>query len=106
MKRILFIIMLAIACISVSAQDTTQFTREGKNFTKSYTLRTNKDTQTEYTYTIKGGIYNIWITPNGRCYIIRVSKNGNEYKQYLCEEIAREICKELGVTYVEPKNQQ
>lgn len=93
--------MASFVGLYAESNDSTQFVREGKNFTKTYTVRANKDTQTEFTYTIKGGIYNIWITPNGRCYIIRVSKNGNEYKQYVCEEIARQICAELGVEYKE-----
>ena len=37
----------------------------------------------------------------GSCYIKKVSKKtGNKYKQYLGEEISRDICKQLNVKYI------
>jgi len=105
MKKIIFLLAILFSALTVSAEDS-QFVRNGNNFTKTYTVRSSKDTQTEFTYTIGDSIYNIWITPKGRCYIIRVSRNGKEYKQYLCEEIARQICEALGVEYVEAKQSE
>jgi hypothetical protein len=38
--------------------------------------------------------------PSGSCYIKKISKkSGNEYKQYLGEEVSKDICKQLGVEY-------
>jgi len=93
--------MLAIASIcTINAQEVT---REGKNFTQVQTVKQSSDKKTEYTYTIKDKTYPVYITKNGRCYVIRTSKNGNDYKQYLDEQVARQICKELGVEYKESK---
>ena len=47
----------------------------------------------------KGNQYPIYIGTSGACYVVRVSKNGNEYKQYLGEEISRDICLKMGVAY-------
>ena len=47
----------------------------------------------------KGNQYPIYIGPSGACYVVRISKNGNEYKQYLGEEISRDICNKMGVAY-------
>ena len=47
----------------------------------------------------KGNQYPIYMGPSGACYVVRVSKNGNEYKQYLGEEISRDICLKMGVAY-------
>ena len=70
-----------------------------KNFTKVLQSDTTK-IQTEFTYTIKDIIYPIFVSKTGACYIKRISKKtGNIYKQYLCEEISKEICKELNINY-------
>lgn len=98
MKKILFALALIICAITISANDV-PYVREGTNFTKVQTLQQSTDTKTVYTYTIKDTAYPIWITKNGRCYIVRTSKNGNEYKQYLEENISREICNELNIEY-------
>lgn len=100
MKRVIFILTFALfaGVICANAQEVK---REGNNFTQVSNIKQANDTQTEYTYTIKDIVYPIWVTKNGRCYIVRTSKNGNEYKQYLEENISRQICKELGIEYVE-----
>lgn len=79
------------------------FQREGTTFTQVKSPNVSHDTLTKFTYVIKDFSYPIYITSNGRCYIIRTSKNGNEYKQYLAKEIALEICKELNIEYKETK---
>ena len=96
-KFIIFLLFSAFTTL-IYAQS---YTRSNNNFTQVTT--TTSDIKTEYTYTIKGVVYPIYITKNGRCYIIRTSKNGNDYKQYLEEDIARQICNELGITYKESK---
>ena len=48
----------------------------------------------------KGNTYPIYIGKTGSCYIKKISKKtGNEYRQYLGEEISRDICKQLNVEY-------
>ena len=94
-----FIILLLFSAF-ITLTYAQSYTRSNNNFTQ---VTTTTDIKTEYTYTIKGVVYPIYITKNGRCYIIRTSKNGNEYKQYLEEDIARQICNELGITYKESK---
>ena len=85
--------LLPFGCM---AQD---IVRNGKNFTKVYKKDTT-EIKTEFTYTIKDIIYPIYISKNGACYIKRISKKtGNIYKQYLGEEISKEICKELNIDY-------
>lgn len=51
----------------------------------------------------KGNQYPILVNPNsGRCFVIKVSgKTGKEYKQYLDAEVAKQVCKEIGIAYVE-----
>ena len=96
-KFIIFILLSAFITLTYAQS----YTRNNNNFTQVTT--TTSDTKTEYTYTIKDKVYPIYITKNGRCYIIRTSKNGKDYKQYLEENIARQICNELGITYKESK---
>lgn len=98
MKKIL--IILALICATFTYAETV-VERNGDTFVQTKTVTTSKDTQTKFTYEIKDTKYPIFITKNGRCYIMRTSKNGNDYKMYLSEDIARQICKELGVEYKE-----
>jgi len=104
MKRILFIIAAIVGSICVNAQTTvtndSSIVRNDNTFTQVKKQKSATDTQTSFMYEIKDTVYPIWITKNGRCYIIRTSKkSGENYKQYLCEEVARQICKELNVEY-------
>ena len=57
----------------------------------------DKDVQTSYTYTIRNTVFPIWITPTGRCYIIRTTEAGNQYKQYLPYEVCLQICAEMNI---------
>lgn len=100
MKKIivLLVAMIATMFICVNAQEVK---RDGDNFTVEKVLHQSNDVQTKYTFTVKDVVYPIWITKNGRCYIVRTSKNGKQYKQYLAKEICLEICKELNVEYKE-----
>lgn len=48
----------------------------------------------------KGKEYPILMSSTGSCFVIKVSsKTGKEYRQYLGEEISRDICARLGKTY-------
>lgn len=94
---VLFVIIAAVA--SASAQE--KYQRDGNNFVATQTVHQSTDIQTVYTYTVKDIVYPIWITKNGRCYIVRISKNGNQYKQYLEKDICLQICREMNIEYKE-----
>lgn len=106
MKQTLFYLALlfcavVICCVFSAKAFSQEVKRDGNNFTVEKTLQQSSDVLTAYTFTIKDEVYPIWITKNGRCYVIRISKNGNQYKQYLNKEICLQICKELNVEYKE-----
>lgn len=105
MKR-LFILAAVTLFVTVAvsaAQSDTTIIRQGNTFIKTVKVQESKTTSqlTPYTYEIKDEQYPIYITSNGRCYIVRISKNGNEYKQYIPENVAKLICLEMGVEYKE-----
>ena len=82
------------------AQD---YVRKGNNFEQVSTRNSSGTaTKTEYTWTdSKGNKYPIFITKTGRCYVMKISsKTNKEYKYYLKEDVAREICKEMKIQYV------
>ena len=101
MKTFLTILVIAFSIIFVQTVSAQEVKREGNNFTVEKTIQQSSDVQTQYTFTIKDTIYPIWITKNGRCYIIRTSKNGNQYKQYLNKDICLQICQEINIEYKE-----
>lgn len=110
MKKIFVAAVLFIAVLSgVSAQDNhksnNNVTREGKTFIAQGTKTKAENVKTEYSYTdTDGKTYEIWLSKNGRAFIIRVSKTGKDYyRKYLGEEISRQICQEIGREYVETK---
>ena len=57
------------------------------------------DTITSFTYSINDVVYPIFINPRGDCYIIRTSKNGIQYMQFLPKELCLQICAELNIEY-------
>ena len=101
MKSFLFAVIAMIFMSAIAYAQESNYKREGTNFTQVQPLKSSTDVQTMYTYQIKDDVYPIWITKNGRCYIIRTSKNGNQYKQYLSKDICLQICQELGIEYKE-----
>lgn len=108
MKK-LFVIaaILATALSGVNAQDNNKsnnMIREGKTFIAQGAKTKVENVKTEYSYTdTDGKTYEIWLSKNGRAFIIRVSKTGKYYRKYLGEEISRQICQEIGREYVETK---
>lgn len=61
--------------------------------------KTAKKTNEKHT-TKSGESYDIYLSQNGRAFVVRISKKtGNAYKQYLGEEKSRKICKKMGVEY-------
>ena len=104
MKKI-FILLVMLMGISImgAAQSPAKVERQGNTFVQvSSNNGGGSATQTQFTYKDKSDTeYPIFITANGRCFINKVSKNGNTYKKYLDEQTARTICAELGVEYKE-----
>ena len=92
MKKIILCILLALFCITISAE----VKREGNTFRVEQTTK-ESDTKTQYTWVDKdGNVYPIFITKKGACYIFRTSKKtGKEYKQYLPKNIQETIKQEL-----------
>ena len=92
MKKIILCILLALFCITISAE----VKREGNTFRVEQTTK-ESDTKTQYTWVDKdGNVYPVFITKKGACYIFRTSKKtGKEYKQYLPKNIQETIKQEL-----------
>ena len=85
---------------TISAQS---YTREGNTYISSTGERTMANNVIETDFKVKesdGREYVIYCSSKtGACFIKKTSRNGNEYKKYLGEEISREICKEINVEY-------
>lgn len=62
-----------------------------------------KPVETGYTWKDSKGVeYPIYLSANGRAYVMKVSgKTSKEYKYYLGEDISRQICAKIGIKYVE-----
>jgi hypothetical protein len=97
--------LAALMMLSVMGAGAQSFTRSGNTFAAVATTRTKAEPRkTVYTYKdTDGKTYPIYIGKTGSCFIIRTSKNGNEYRKYLGQEISSQICKEMGIEY-KPKN--
>ena len=92
------IVMGILACLLLinwfecSAQ---RVIKQGTVFVQKDSSRIKKDnpTLTKYVYqTTDGTKYPIYMSANGKCFIIRTSKNGKQYKQYL-PEITKQLSK-------------
>lgn len=98
MKK-LFILAAMLFALNCSAQ----VQRNGNTFSKGSSSRTyTKDTLvTQYSFSDRyGNVYPIIINKNtGSCYVWKTSKAGKKYKQYVGEEISREVCRELRIEY-------
>ena len=102
MKRKIITAFLLLAALGASAQGQQGYTRSGKTFiaVSNGKSRITISTPTAYTYKdTDGKSYPIYVGKTGSCYILRVSKNGNEYRKYLGKEISAQICKEMGIEY-------
>lgn len=94
MKKLFIIALLALS-MSAGAQT---IERNGNVFVqKNDTTFVNNGTPTDYEYQDKKGEkYTIYLSKNGKAYIVRTSKKtGRKYKQYL-PEVTKEIGKEGG----------
>ena len=97
-KFIIIIVALAAFSISSYSQDVV---RNGKTFEQVKKSSAKSEEKTGFTYKdSKGNTYDIYIGKSGACYIEKTSKKtGNKYKQYLGEEISRQVCQSLGREY-------
>jgi hypothetical protein len=83
MKKVLFMVVLALMVGTTYAQSVK---RQGNVFIEQKdTAFVNNGIKTKYTYKAKDGKeYPIFLSKNGKAYIVRVSKkSGKQYKQYL-----------------------
>lgn len=80
----LMLVGMTFWCAPIEAQNVK---REGKVFVQVSTGLKKGAKKTEYTYKAKDGkTYPIWLSANGKAYIVRTSKKtGKQYKQYLPE---------------------
>ena len=99
MKKII-IIIAALAAFSVTSYSQ-DVVRNGKTFEQVKKSSVKTEENTGFTYKdSKGNTYPIYMGKTGSCYIKKISKkSGNEYKQYLGEEISRQVCQSLGREY-------
>lgn len=99
--RRLLILMLLVLTIGLAANAQT-YTRSGNTFMSVKVERSKSEPiKTKFTWKdSKGKEYPVYISSNGSCFIIKVSKKtGDEYRNYLGPEISQQICKELGIEY-------
>ena len=99
MKKFI-VIIAAIAAFSVTSYSQ-DVVRNGKTFEQVKKSSVKTEENTGFTYKdSNGNTYDIFIGKSGACYIKKISKKtGNEYKQYLGEEISRQVCQSLGREY-------
>ena len=99
MKKFI-VIIAAIVAFSVTSYSQ-DVVRNGKTFEQVKKSSVKTEENTGFTYKdSKGNTYDIFIGKSGSCYIKKISKKtGNEYKQYLGEEISRQVCQSLGREY-------
>ncbi len=100
-KLIIIVAMVVLGAIATQAQEVV---RQGNTFIATKTTHVTDTTITQFKYQDSRGIeYPIIINNNtGRCYIYKTSaKTGKLYKSYMTEQVSREVCRELGYTYVE-----
>lgn len=83
MKKTLIILTLLFLGTISHAQTKVKQDEKG-NFIQVRENLPEKDKETGQTYTdTKGQEYKVYKSKNDKLYIVRVSKGGNEYKQYL-----------------------
>ena len=86
MKKLFLSIVLAMMAGTIFPQEVK---REGTTFVEVASTKVNltNATKTKYTYKAKDGKeYPIYLSKNGKAFIVRVSKkSGKEYRQYLPE---------------------
>lgn len=105
MKKLAFFVVFSIMMgITAAAQTPAKVERQGNTFkSNKQTRQKSEPVATPYTYEEGDKTYPIYMSGTGSCFILKISKNGNEYRKYLGEEISSTICREMGVEY-KPKS--
>jgi hypothetical protein len=103
MKRIVLSLCLMLASMVVMGQ-TKSYSVEGNTYkptTEKHQSSHKQDTTvTPYFYEVSGQQYPIIMSKSGSCFIGRTSnRTGKYYRQYLGEEVSRDICAKMGVEY-------
>ena len=106
MKKIIIIItsLLLLLFSDIKAQS---FTVSGNTYSETKKERNIKEGNIQITpfkyQDSKGNSYPIYINvDSGRCYIVKVSQRTfKEYKQYMKPEMAKDVCKRVGVKWQE-----
>lgn len=100
-----FVLILFFAVQFGLSYGAPQVHKEGNVFTTTSTSsRSSKLEATPYSYKGKDNVERTILInkESGRCYVKRTSqKTGKEYNASIPEEVAREVCKLMGVTYKE-----
>lgn len=98
---------MLLSCTISNAQS---YTREGNTYISSTGERKSTNNSIETTFKVKESDNKEYVvycsTRTGACYIKKISRNGNEYKKYLGEEISKEVCKELNIEYKSRKRNE
>ena len=96
----LLVVMLWFISLSINAQSTTTTTkptieRQGNVFVQKSNGRSSDNViKTNYIYQdSKGNKDTIYISSTGKCFVFKLSKNGNIYKRYL-PEITKQLQEE------------
>lgn len=101
MKRLFIAVALILGMSgAISAQQS--YTRNGNTFAVTKSTRDVRAGADSTKFTIQDGqhVRAIWVVRStGSCFYIRVSKKGNEYRQYCPKEMSAAICAELGREY-------
>lgn len=82
MKKLIFVVIALIITISANCQKIKKDANGNYYATTTEQTETAKNTGKTYT-TAKGEVYSVYISAKGKLFVIRTSKNGNQYKQYL-----------------------
>ena len=102
MKKLILLAILTFGAMSFNtmAQDN-KYVFNGNTMTvqKEKTTKTQPE-KTQYKYKDKAGKeYPVYISQKGSCFIVKTSKEGKEYRQYLGIELSKQICYLLGREY-------
>ena len=83
MKKLIVIIGILSLNFGLNAQ-TVQKTKDGNYIAVVASKMAEKPKDTGKTYTdSKGNVYPVFISKGGKLFVVRISKAGKEYKQYL-----------------------
>jgi hypothetical protein len=87
MKKVTLILSLFLASSLAFSQTKVTKDANGNYIQVKALKKASEDKATGQTLTLPNGdVYPIYESVNGKLYIKRISKNGNEYKQYLKTE--------------------